>query len=222
VQALALAYQSSGKSTYLDRLLDMLRYLEGYWDEMVPYGYCDNNGYCGSKTLSVNHLMAKALLILYDATGEMEWFDRAQQTVGFMTDAAILKEDPRFPGFSIVRHGWIQGYAEDCSCSGCNFAVLSVIFMYNRLEQEGPRGLDLLPTCVIATSTMGASMVGKIEILRQFRDRHLLTNPTGASFVNWYYQYAPPVADYVAKRQWLKPIVRVLLLPLIGFVSLLV
>jgi len=222
VQALALAYQSSGKSSYLDRLLDMLGYLEGHWDESAPYGYCDIYGYCGSKTLSVNHLMAKALLILYDATGEREWLERAQQTIGFMTDAVILKEDARFPGFSIIRHDWSPGYDETCSCSGCNFAVLAVIFMYNRLEQEGPKGLDLLPTCVIATSTMGAGMAGKIEILRQFRDRHLLTNPMGASFVNKYYQYGPPVAEYIAKREWLKAIVRILLLPLIGFVTLLV
>jgi len=139
-----------------------------------------------------------------------------------MTDAVILKEDARFPGFSIIGHDWSPGYDETCSCSGCNFAALVVIFMYNRLEQEGPKGLDLLPTCVIATSTMGTSMVGKIEILRQFRDRHLLTNPMGASFVNKYYQYGPPAAEYVAKREWLKAIVRILLLPLIGFVTLLV
>jgi len=65
-------------------------------------------------------------------------------------------------------------------------------------------------------------MVGKTEVLRAFRDQVLMTHETGRLIVETYYEYSPSVAQHIAKRSWLKILVRTLLLPVVGFVSLLV
>ena len=159
LQAVTLAYQASGKEVFLNRALDMLRYFEGMWDSLPPYGYrsrLDER----SKVLSHNHLVAKALLILYNATGDIRWFERTYQIISCMTDPILLGGDELFPGYQIVHHHWhpVSGTAS-FSCSGCNFAVLTTIYMYNRLEQEGPSGVDKLPTCFIATAALGTGRV---------------------------------------------------------------
>jgi hypothetical protein len=48
------------------------------------------------------------------------------------------------------------------------------------------------------------------------RDRFLLTNSLGNSFVNLYYKYSPPMADFIANHDNLKIVVRLSLLPLVG------
>jgi len=65
-------------------------------------------------------------------------------------------------------------------------------------------------------------MMGKIDVLRDFRDEHLMTNEPGRLIVRAYYKYSPPVADYIANHGWLKSVVRGLLLPVVGLVSLFV
>jgi len=148
LHALSLAYQASGRDLYLDRARDLLNYLEGYWDDTSPYGYCTFPS-CTVKYLSSNHNLCKGLLILYDATGDPVWLERARKILVFMTDPVVIyRDDPRFPGYSIFAHDW-TAYSgpSDCACSGCNFTVLTTIYMYNRLEQEGPGGLDLLNGC---------------------------------------------------------------------------
>ena len=59
-------------------------------------------------------------------------------------------------------------------------------------------------------------------LLREFRDAYLLTNEFGRSFVSLYYTYSPPVADFIAENEFLKFMVRMLLLPLIGVSYLLI
>jgi hypothetical protein len=52
--------------------------------------------------------------------------------------------------------------------------------------------------------------------LREFRDRFLLESSLGKAFVNCYYKYSPPIADYIAKHVNLRTIVRLSLLPVVG------
>jgi len=76
--------------------------------------------------------------------------------------------------------------------------------------------------CFIATASFGTDMSGKIQVLREFRDDYLMTNEPGMAFVEAYYEYSPPIAEYIEKRSWLRVLVRTLLLPVVGLVSLLV
>jgi hypothetical protein len=64
-------------------------------------------------------------------------------------------------------------------------------------------------------------MSGKTDALRLLRDNRLLKSEPGKAFVRAYYEYSPPVAAYIAERGWLRGLVRVLLLPVIGLAWLL-
>jgi len=54
-----------------------------------------------------------------------------------------------------------------------------------------------------------------VQVLRDFRDRYLLTNAPGRAFVAWYYHYGPQGAHFLNQHPIFKPVVRLALLPLI-------
>ena len=70
--------------------------------------------------------------------------------------------------------------------------------------------------CFIATAAYGYYDDPKVMILRRFRDRYLMTNSLGRSFVGFYYRFSPVISQLITESGWLKGIVRVLLLPAIG------
>jgi hypothetical protein len=76
--------------------------------------------------------------------------------------------------------------------------------------------------CFIATAAYGSRDVLPVRILRTFRDRWLLTNGPGRAFVAWYYRTSPPMAAYMDRHPLLKPLVRVLLAPLVAFAIVLI
>jgi hypothetical protein len=71
-------------------------------------------------------------------------------------------------------------------------------------------------TCFIATAAYGTPLAKEIQTLRQFRDKYLLTNPPGRAFVDFYYRFSPPIAEFITKHPILKPIVRAGLLPIVA------
>jgi hypothetical protein len=70
--------------------------------------------------------------------------------------------------------------------------------------------------CFIATAAYGSYMEPHVVILHDFRDRFLLTNPVGKAFVDLYYTYSSPVADFIARHDTLCLMVRWSLLPFVG------
>jgi hypothetical protein len=69
--------------------------------------------------------------------------------------------------------------------------------------------------CFIATAAYGSSLGPHLDTLRHFRDSYLLTNKPGRALVAFYYQYSPPLADFIADRDWLRAIVRMVLTPIV-------
>ena len=72
------------------------------------------------------------------------------------------------------------------------------------------------PGCFIATAAYGTPMAEEIQILRQFRDEYLLTNPLGQALVGLYYRVSPPMAEFITDHPSLKPIARVGLVPAVA------
>jgi hypothetical protein len=70
--------------------------------------------------------------------------------------------------------------------------------------------------CFIATAAFGSIMEPHVKLLRLFRDRFLLVNNIGKGFVRLYYQYSPPIAEYISEHESLRTAVRWTLLPFVG------
>ncbi len=71
--------------------------------------------------------------------------------------------------------------------------------------------------CFIATAAYGSALAPQVEVLRTWRDRYLSTNAPGRAFVAAYRAFSPPVADRLRRSEGLRSLVRILLLPVVGF-----
>jgi hypothetical protein len=74
--------------------------------------------------------------------------------------------------------------------------------------------------CFIATAAYGTPMATEIQVLREFRDKCLLTNAAGRAFVDFYYRVSPPIADFITGHPGLKPVVRAGLAPIVAMSTL--
>jgi hypothetical protein len=76
--------------------------------------------------------------------------------------------------------------------------------------------------CFIATAAYSTPMAEEIQILREFRDEYLLTNPLGRALIDLYYKVSPPIAEFITEHPVLKTIVRVGLLPAVAMSTVVV
>lgn len=67
--------------------------------------------------------------------------------------------------------------------------------------------------CFIATAAYGSYMAPEVQLLRDFRDSYLITNPAGRAFVNAYYALSPPLADIIRDNELLRLLARWFLSP---------
>jgi prepilin-type N-terminal cleavage/methylation domain-containing protein len=70
--------------------------------------------------------------------------------------------------------------------------------------------------CVVATAAYGYAYHPYVHVLRNFRDRYLLTWQGGRMLTDIYYTRGAPIADWLRVRPGGAAAVRVLLLPVIG------
>jgi hypothetical protein len=116
-----------------------------------------------------------------------------------------------------------------------NLTIVSSTYLASKLRMFGEQlvltiafdvGMDATltitvpPVCFIATAAYGTPMAKEIQILRDFRDGYLLTNPLGQALVDIYYGTSPPVAEFIAEHPGLKPVVRAGLLPAVAVSAL--
>lgn len=69
--------------------------------------------------------------------------------------------------------------------------------------------------CFIATAAYGSYLDPHVMVLRHFRDDVLLQSDIGTTFVKFYYQHSPPIADFIAQHEVLRTFFRFALTPLI-------
>jgi len=89
-------------------------------------------------------------------------------------------------------------------------------FVAGTLSGGGGVGAAGGDSCFIATAAYGSCMEPHVKILRDFRDRFLITNTAGRALVGLYYTYSPPVAGFIAGHDALRAPIRWALLPLVG------
>jgi hypothetical protein len=74
--------------------------------------------------------------------------------------------------------------------------------------------------CSIATAAYGTPTAEQIDVLREFRDVVLLKSTVGSQFVALYYKLSPPIADFIARNDLLRTLVRELLVdPIVWIVE---
>lgn len=108
---------------------------------------------------------------------------------------------PNDRGYQTMANTWYSSIAGMISSSG---------------EVSGGGGGGGGGGCFIATAAFGSPVEKNVRILKEFRDKILLTNSLGKQFVAGYYRYSPPAAEFIREHDGLRLVVRVLLYPLIG------
>ena len=73
--------------------------------------------------------------------------------------------------------------------------------------------------CYIATATYGTPLDKNIDVLRDFRDDVLMTNPIGEAFVSTYYGTSPPIADALRENDGLRTVTRFTLITPLVYLS---
>jgi len=63
-------------------------------------------------------------------------------------------------------------------------------------------------SCFIATAAFGSADDENVWMLRKFRDETLLKYKVGQKFIEYYYDYSPPIADIIRENEIAKMIVR--------------
>jgi hypothetical protein len=71
--------------------------------------------------------------------------------------------------------------------------------------------------CFIATSVFGSYGSPHVWLLREFRFHYLMTNRVGRTIVSLYEEMSPPIAGFLDRHEFLKPAVRVAIMPAVWF-----
>ena len=79
--------------------------------------------------------------------------------------------------------------------------------------------------CLIATATFGSDLAPQVQLLRETRDNIVLRTQSGTAFMvafnNFYYSFAPTVADWERQNPIFKEAVKIVITPMISTLSIL-
>jgi YVTN family beta-propeller protein len=89
------------------------------------------------------------------------------------------------------------------------------VAVFNSVPPETDNGTHVYAKCFIATAAYGSYLDPHVQVLRDFRDDVLLKNTLGQMFVDYYYEYSPPIAAKIAENEGLKAATRIALTPLV-------
>lgn len=120
-------------------------------------------------------------------------------------------------GKSVDFSGTLASF-DNITFSPVNTKTLRLLSASN--SNDGASGSSGGGSCFIATAAFGSPMECHVQILRDFRDRYLLSSRLGQIFVNFYYRVSPPIAAIIAQNEVLRLMTRWCLMPLIGIAYL--
>jgi len=145
-------------------------------------------------------LASKKVSIPGDTTESVE-SGKSEDGAGVGRFSSILKD------LSIGTRYYVRAYAITSS---------GTVFYGNQLTFETK------DACFIATAAYGSIAHPHVTTLRSFRDMYLKPFALGRTFIDTYYHYSPVLSRSIEQHPVLRPVVRVLLLPLIGVSYMLV
>ncbi len=96
-------------------------------------------------------------------------------------------------------------------CVTCGKEVYLCDKHFKRLKDDEVFCNEHESECFIATAVFGTPLDPHLDILREFRDKWLLTTPIGRVAVFTYYEISPPIARKTRKSPILKKIFRTIL-----------
>ena len=144
----------------------------------------------------------------------------------FDDSSSMLDKKGEQGDYTILVTGYSLTDGSNGSIVVCDFSItgepgetslvnLSNINLYNKMGETGTASANngtftiTAPSqCFIATAAYGTPLHEDIDVLRDFRDEYLMTNPIGRAFVKMYYTTSPPVADVISENEYLRMIVR--------------
>ena len=114
----------------------------------------------------------------------------------------------------------IAGKCSNCYkilCSRCVDHYAGRIFCVDCSPKPPPPPPPLKSSsrCFIATAAYGTPLATEIQVLRDFRDQRLNTNPIGRKLTAFYYRMSPPIAEKISKKQFRRKTVRAILDPVV-------
>lgn len=166
-------------------------------------GWRPKDGYIWSKTNSVSVAFA-------------EW-EAEDQAVLFPENKWEVIKTPTPPGPNLVLYqgGWkpAKGYVWSKKNPNNKWEVTKEVEEADLDRIASEAGIEISKSgCFIATATMGDFNHPDVLCLRQLRDDYLLKRDWGQWFVQTYYCYSPPIAEYISTRGTTRTIIRILLI----------
>jgi hypothetical protein len=84
-------------------------------------------------------------------------------------------------------------------------------------ETATPTGGASTAGCCVCASAYASTDDEHVNVIRQFRDRYLATNPVGRGVIVLYYDVvSPPLASFINEHPSVKPLARAALAPVVS------
>jgi uncharacterized repeat protein (TIGR03803 family) len=158
----------------------------------------------------------------YYTSGTIFSYDTAASTFGLLYVFPVVSNDNANPWGSLTISGstlYGMTYSDGSNGEGTIFSIPTSATASPAPAPASPTIATVVGSsggsCFIATAAYGSYLDPHVVALRNFRDRHLLTNAAGTAFVAFYYRHSPPVAQFISRHESLRMVSRWALTPFV-------
>jgi len=126
-----------------------------------------------------------------ELTLDAYWYDETKEEWKILSDVLV------FPKENIV------------TAKTSHFTVFGIAGAEKKKDDSRPENnSDDANNCFIATAAFGSPIAKEVIVLREFRGRYLLKSELGRRFVELYYRFSPPIAEFIKNKPLVKAFIR--------------